>query len=286
MSFVDTTLSDAATKGTTGGPRYKTVITSTASGYEDRIPKWTQARHEYNINFDSITQEAMYDVLKLYHAMQGNAYSFRMKDWQDYNSVTPLQDISATDQIIGNGDGATAAYQLVKNYTDGLTYQRTITKPKPGTVLTAIGEVESTTNFSVNTSTGLITFDDISGVITNAVSSGVLTTITDASHGLVTGDTVYIDNFTGDWTAINDDRYLVTVVNSSTYTIEYDSSGFTAYSSNGGTTETLPQTGEQVTAGFEFDVHVRFNIGDELLDISWENIRNQSISIPLIEVRG
>lgn len=282
MTFIDTRLSDRACRGSSGGPRFMTRVTPTASGFELRIPKWIHSRHEYSIAFDALRQADMFEVLNFHQAMNGRAYSFRFKDFADFNSVTPLETVSPTDQTLGNGDGSTAAFQLVKNYTDGRTYQRTITKPVSGTVRVSIDDIEQTGNWSVNLLTGVVTFDNLTGTITAATSASPIV-LTSASHGLVTGDTVVFSTFTGDWAALNGIRYTVTRLGTNTFSIPVDGSGFTAYSANGGSFATVPQSGEVVKAGFEFDVPVRFDI--DYIDISFDASTIQTTEVPLIEVR-
>jgi uncharacterized protein (TIGR02217 family) len=95
----------------------------------------------------------------------------------------------------------------VKHYASGSqTWVRTITKPVAGTVRTALGGVEQPSGWSVDTTTGIVTFD------------------------------------------------------------------------------TAPSSGVAITAGFEFDVPVRFDT--DALDVTLDLDRLGSIaSIPLLEIR-
>ena len=78
------------------------------------------------------------------------AYGFRFKDWTDYR---------ARGQAIGTGDGATKAFQLVKSYVSGAGSEtRTITKPVQGTVVPYLAGIKQTSGWSVNTTTGVLTF--------------------------------------------------------------------------------------------------------------------------------
>jgi uncharacterized protein (TIGR02217 family) len=63
-------------------------------------------------------------------------------------------------QLIGQGDGATKTFQLVKTYASGGEVEtRVITKPVPGTVKIYRDGVEAVSGWSVNTATGLVTFN-------------------------------------------------------------------------------------------------------------------------------
>ena len=59
-------------------------------------------------------------------------------------------------------------------------------------------------------------------------------------------------------TQINGLRALITAISGTTITVAINSTGFGAYTS-GGTVQTNPLTGEAVTAGFEFDLPMRFD---------------------------
>lgn len=284
MSFIETPrFPDDIAVGSRGGPRFKTRVSQTQAGFEDRNILWSQTRHEYNAIYGVKTEPDFDVVLDFFMAMNGRAHEFRFKDWKDYKSCQATSDLSNTDQTIGNGDGSTAAFQLIKKYITGaLTYQRTIKKPVSGTTVVSIDGVSQTGNWSVDTTTGIVTFDDLTGSVSGATSASPIE-ITSTAHGLVTGDSVYLSTFTGDWSALNGARYAVTKTGNDTFTIAVDGSGYAAYSSNAGQFDTIPQAGEVVKAGFEFDVPVRFDI--DFLDISWEYAELNAADIPIVEVR-
>jgi len=128
-------------------------------------------------------------------------------DWGDHKSCLPSGTPSPTNQAIGTGDGATTAFQLAKRYASGgQTWVRTITKPVAGTVRVAFDGAEQLVGWTVDTTTGVVTFD------------------------------------------------------------------------------TAPTAGVAITAGFEFDVPVRFDT--DALDVTLDLERLGSItSIPLLEIR-
>jgi uncharacterized protein (TIGR02217 family) len=77
---------------------------------------------------------------------------------------------AATDQQLGTGTGSLTTFALVKRYVSGaITHIRPITKPVAGTVLIALNGVNQATGWSVNTTTGIVTF-------TAAPANGVLVT--------------------------------------------------------------------------------------------------------------
>ena len=101
-------------------------------------------------------------------ARNGRLYGFRYKDWADYKSSLPLQAITATDQQIGIGTGILNTFPLAKRYTSGAqTWVRTIAKPVSATVRLALGTVEQMSGWTLDTTTGVVTF-------TTAPGSGVI----------------------------------------------------------------------------------------------------------------
>ncbi len=207
MAFHEVRFPDDISRGARGGPKRRTQIVELASGEEERNASWANSRRRYDAAYGIRRADDLAAVVAFFEARNGRLYGFRWKDWADYKSCLPSLTPAATDQNIGTGDGTTTDFQLVKAYSSGVqTWTRTITKPVAGTVKVAIDGVEQTTDWSVDTTTGLITFT------------------------------------------------------------------------------AAPATGATITAGFEFDVPVRFDT--DTLDVTLDIERLGSItSIPLIEVR-
>jgi uncharacterized protein (TIGR02217 family) len=62
-------------------------------------------------------------------------------------------------QLLGTGDDTQTQFQLVKHYPSGSVVEvRTITKPVAGTVRVYLDDVEQASVWSVDTTTGLVTF--------------------------------------------------------------------------------------------------------------------------------
>ena len=195
-----------------------------------------------------------------------------------------LDTPAATDCVIDTGDGVEVDFQLLKTYITGaLTQKREITKPVASTTKMGIEDVTDL-RWTVDTTTGIVTFSpDLNYTVTNAVSAGVTTVVTIGAHALTQGDSVWLDSFTGPWAGLNDDRYAITAIAANTFTISYDSSAYAAYAANAGETHTIPQTGEDVQAGFEFDVPCRFDT--DQLNTNLVDYQAASIQTPVIEVK-
>ncbi len=207
MAFHEIRFPDNISRGARGGPERRTQIVELASGDEERNSSWANSRRRYDAAYGVRRADDLAAVVAFFEARNGRLYGFRWKDWGDYKSCLPSGTPSVTDQVIGMGDGSTAAFQLVKAYSSGAqTWTRTITKPVAGTAVVALDGVTQASGWSVDTTSGQIIF------------------------------------------------------------------------------ATAPANSVTITAGFEFDVPVRFDT--DKLDVTLDIERLGSItSIPLVEVR-
>ena len=131
------------------------------SGREERNARWAHSRRRYDAGYGVKTFDALSQVVAFFEERRGRLYGFRWRDRLDHSSAAPDAVVSATDQVIGAGDGATAAFQLVKTYGSLYSpYQRPVLKPVPGSVRVAVAEteVDEGTAFTVDTTTGMLTF--------------------------------------------------------------------------------------------------------------------------------
>jgi uncharacterized protein (TIGR02217 family) len=147
--------------GASGGPFRRTDITWLASGAEHRNTPHAQSRRRYNAGAGIKTIAELHDLIVFFEARFGQLNSFRFRDPTDYKSCKPNEIISATDQIIGIGDGAAQELQFIKTYSDAAgTYERVITKPVLASVKIAIDGAEiSGSEFTVNELTGIVSFN-------------------------------------------------------------------------------------------------------------------------------
>lgn len=207
MAFHDVRFPDNISRGARGGPERRTQIVELASGDEERNASWANSRRRYDVAYGIRRADDLAAVVAFFEARNGRLHGFRFKDWGDHKSCLPSGTPAPTDQVIGTGDGTTTAFQLVKRYVSGSqTWVRTITKPVAGSVTVALNDASQASSWSVDTTTGVITFT------------------------------------------------------------------------------TAPGGGVAITAGFEFDVPVRFDT--DALDVTLDLERLGSItSIPLLEIR-
>lgn len=138
--------------GSSGGPNFKTWVFEGHSGKEQRNIGWSTSKARYDVSHAIKDKADMDDLRAWFYAMYGRAYGFRFKDWGDYE---------LTAEQIGTGDGVTTVYPITKTYTVGAnSYVRRIFKPiAAGLVVKVNGVTQTlTTHYTVNTTTGVITF--------------------------------------------------------------------------------------------------------------------------------
>jgi uncharacterized protein (TIGR02217 family) len=210
MSFHEVRFPTEISRGAEGGPERRTDIVVLGSGYEERNSRWADSRRSYNAGYGVKSVDDLYAVIAFFEERRGRLYGFRWRDHADWKSCAPGGTPSATDQVIGTGDGTTASFQLKKTYGGAhAPWTREIKKPVVGTVVVAVaGVVKPPSAFVVAPATGIVTFL--------------------AGH--------------------------------------------------------IPAAGQAVTAGFEFDVPVRFD--SDKLEINLQGFRHGAIpNIPVVEVR-
>jgi uncharacterized protein (TIGR02217 family) len=210
MAFHETRFPTTIALGATAGPERRTEVITLGSGHEERNARWANSRRKYNAGYGVKTLDDLHEVINFFEERRGKLYGFRWKDMSDYKSCPPSMTPSATDQIIGTGDGEIASFQLQKTYgSDYAPWARTISKPVAGTIQVAVaGDAASEDEYNLDIKTGLITF----------------------------------------------------------------------------AAEQIPPDGTTITAGFEFDVPVRFDT--DQLEISLDNFNSGQIpQIPIVEIR-
>ena len=168
MAFHEVRFPDNISRGARGGPERRTQVVELASGDEERNASWADSRRRYDVAYGIRRADDLASVVAFFEARNGRLHGFRYKDWADYKSDLPSQAITATDQQIGTGTGSLQTFQLAKRYTSGAqSWVRTIAKPVAGTVRVALGMVEQMSGWTLDATTGVITF-------TTAPANGVI----------------------------------------------------------------------------------------------------------------
>lgn len=136
--------------GTSGGPQWRTAVIELRNGVEQRNAEVDDPRREWSVGQRGMLENDLASLLDFHSMVRGAAIGFRFKDQADFRG---------TDQLLGVGDGTTTTFQLAKVYGDPVAqYVRTIKKPVAGTVTVKLNGVLQASGWSVDTTTGIITF--------------------------------------------------------------------------------------------------------------------------------
>jgi uncharacterized protein (TIGR02217 family) len=159
MPFSETRLPARLAFGSTGGVERRTDVVQLASGYEQRSTPWADGRRRYLIGGGVRPIAEAQALVAFFEARRGRLNGFRFQDFADFSSAAPGAAVTALDQPLGTGDGATTVFQLAKTYGDDAdAYVRQIKKPVAGTVQVAVAGVAlAPGGFSVDATTGLVT---------------------------------------------------------------------------------------------------------------------------------
>ena len=161
MAFHEIRFPASLSFGSMGGPERRTEIVTLANGYEERNSPWAHSRRRYDAGMGMRSLDDVGLLIAFFEARQGQLNGFRWKDWADFKSGPSSDAVSATDQLIGEGDEAQDVFQLVKRYVSGQqSYSRPIAKPVEGSVRVAVGGdvKQDGIDYTVDISTGLVTF--------------------------------------------------------------------------------------------------------------------------------
>lgn len=167
----------AYSPGLTGGPTFSTVKVVSQTGQEQRIRQWSKGRWKYDVSNLLRTKAQAEVLLAFFLAMGGSQCGFRFFDWADHSSkIADVETKHATLAL------TTTTFQLQKVYSQGgIDYARAIKKPISDTLgdteatqadstvrLYDDTDTEITTGWTVDCSTGIVTFDSAPGFVPTA----------------------------------------------------------------------------------------------------------------------
>ncbi len=154
MAFHDVRLPINVERGALGGPRFKTTVLTLANGHENRNIDWENARGSWDVGYGAESKQDFTATIDFFYTRQGQAHSFRFKDWSDFEMA---------QQVIGQTDGSTTAYQIFKQYTSGaVDFNRNLEKIVSGSVTVIVNSVTITegagvSQYQIDLLTGIIT---------------------------------------------------------------------------------------------------------------------------------
>lgn len=281
MAFLETPrLPDDISFGAQFAPAYQTNVSQVRSGHERRNADWASARININLGFGAKTQAETEALQNFFHAVQGRAHGFRVKDWTDFQAKTTNTTAQRLDA---------EKYQLQKLYAAGaLQRVRDIRKPVPGTVSVRVNGVLAAA--STDTTTGIVTLASTGAAI--AVSSiskaAQAVVVTSTAHGLLAGQGVKFDMGALGMTQIHGlAGFVISVANATTFVLGINTSAFTTYT-GGAKIAALPKAADVITWAGEFDIPCRFDTDQMAIDIPTRSAGGLMFNwngIPLIELR-
>lgn len=260
--FLEERISSLIRMGSSYVDDYAVDIVTTSGGQEYRSLVHPFPVRKFDVSYLLDNDKTYAELQAIYHRAHGKFAGFRARCFDEWSSNGRVGIPTAFDQPMGLVSAG--VYQLRKRYgTDkaagvsGYAY-REIKKPVAGSVRIGIGATEiRSADWSVDATTGRVTFAADKTLAVTAISKATRAVLTVGANSFVVGESVHVSGVAG-MVQINGLRALITARDASTITVAINSAAFSTYTS-GGVVHTRPQTGEAVTAGFEFDFPVRFN---------------------------
>ncbi len=265
--FLEERLPVGVAMGSEYADEYAVEISTTAGGNEHRRLIHPFPTRHFTIAYTMETSEYWDQILAIYHRAYGMFAGFRVKCLDDFTTNDRTAAPTAFDQTLTSLSAG--VYQLRKEYGDGASPitigppERTIFKPVAGTVHVGVGSTEYLSGWTVDNTTGLVTFAADETLTITGITKAANAVITldnpgsPSAHGFTIGESVYISGVIG-MTQINAQRVQVVSAGPDTITINLNTGAYANYVS-GGAVHTQPQAGELVSGGCEFDIPCRFN---------------------------
>lgn len=158
MSFKNLRFPTTISYGAAGGPGFNTDVVELDSGHEHRNQNWSAGRRSYDVGQAMKTDQMRKDLLAFILIVKGKTYSFRFKDFTDFE--------------VGSGEGVLSSlgsgrYQLYKRYTLSAvdvsspsateTSDRLISLPLSAAITRASVALTRGLDYTLNEFTGIIT---------------------------------------------------------------------------------------------------------------------------------
>lgn len=141
-------------------PEFSTTVSVTASGFERRNSLWSNARLRFDVGPGVRSETELGELIAFFRARRGPARGFRLRDPSDHSSNGMVGSPTATDQMLGIGDGVQSGFPLIKRYgSDGDAQVRRITRPDFATLLVSIDGTVQAGNWTLG-EMGVIAFHE------------------------------------------------------------------------------------------------------------------------------
>ena len=123
----------------------RTDVVGLANGREVRRGRWAEGRRAWTLDGGSLDAANAQALTTFFEAREGRRFAFRFEDPLDHGTATG-PEVSATDQLLGSGDGGRSSFELFKTYDD---VERRNLLIRSDTVRVAIDGTEVLTGWSV-----------------------------------------------------------------------------------------------------------------------------------------
>jgi uncharacterized protein (TIGR02217 family) len=135
-------------RGASVTPGFSTAIVTTASGHEQRNADWASGRLRFDAGPGVRSEADLQTLIAFFRARRGAARGFRFRDPYDYSSRGMAGTVTASDQLLGVGDGVRTEFPLIKRYgAEDAAELRRISRPVMGSVLVSLGGVPATSGW-------------------------------------------------------------------------------------------------------------------------------------------
>jgi len=136
----------------------RTIVVFGDAGGEERNTPWANSRRPYQAGTGIKDLDDLHSVMSFFEERRARLHGFRWVDAGDCKSCAPLQTAAHTDQALGSGTGSQTEFPLLKTYGATRPWTRYIRKPVAGTVLIGLDGANQSSGWTVDTTTGVVTF--------------------------------------------------------------------------------------------------------------------------------
>jgi uncharacterized protein (TIGR02217 family) len=280
--------------GSSFSSEYEGNITVVRGGNDHTSLENPYPRLTLNLDLTNKTETELMEKVHSLWDRVGGMYggSFRVKNPVQYSTNNRVDSPGFNDQAcVKVADGVYQAMLWLRDEADSTSTRRRLKKPVVGTMHVGIRDdfnnpVLQKTGFSVDYTTGEITFDaNVSSAI-EGISNAAQAVVQITGHSHTVNQTLHFSAVVG-MTEINGLRATVLAVTPNTLTVDLDTTGFSTYTS-GGDVNTQPQSGETPTSGCYFDIPMRFDVEAMQATMIARNSRDLILGavVPFIETRN
>lgn len=254
-----------------GGPLFASDVARMGNGAESRNAMWDEALGTWNVGDIDVNAPELAYYQNFFRARKGKVYSFRWKDWGDFECADTAGLLVAQDVYPPSGVGnGMPTYDMYKRYGDAAAYDyrrlfklvagTTIVKRNGSVVVVGAGAGQ----ISIDNNTGRVTFVADATANASSITVGATTQVVLPTNPgtLVAGQALYLASFTGaDAALVNGLAHTINSVTGAgpyTFVLATNTAGKTI-TLGSGQGRKYPQAADTLVCSCEFDTPVRFD---------------------------